>query len=127
MIKITCERCGGVIETYPSRIGRKKYCSKLCQNRSIARSGPDHHNWKGDEVGYQALHSWVRRKLGSASSCELCDNETGRFEWSNISGEYKRDTSDWRSLCAKCHRRVDDNAKKSWVTRRNNSDTWPDA
>jgi len=27
------------------------------------------------------------------------------IHWHNISGEYKRDVSDWIRLCAKCHKK----------------------
>lgn len=30
-----------------------------------------------------------------------------RYEWANISGEYKRDRSDWVMLCPSCHRKID--------------------
>ena len=31
MIILKCKKCGKIINSYPSRIGRKKYCSKKCQ------------------------------------------------------------------------------------------------
>jgi hypothetical protein len=36
MVKITCKQCGNDIFTFPSRIGRKKYCSKKCLWKNIA-------------------------------------------------------------------------------------------
>jgi hypothetical protein len=68
--------------------------------------GADHHAWAGDLVGYQALHSWVSRQREKPESCEECGS--GRFvDWSNISGDYRRDMSDWRALCRRCHFRYD--------------------
>lgn len=62
--------------------------------------------WKGDSVGYSALHAWVRRKLGTPNLCGRCNTTTAkRYEWANISGEYKRDLSDWIRLCTSCHRK----------------------
>lgn len=85
------------------------------------RSGINHHNWKGDKVGYTSLHSWVRRQLGSPNKCEMCGKtESKKFEWANISHEYKRDLLDWIRLCTKCHRHYDNSIYKSWVTRRQN-------
>lgn len=61
--------------------------------------------WKGDNVSYRALHSWVVRWLGRPNKCERC----GRvgyghwMHWANLSGNYLRDLSDWIRLCAKCH------------------------
>ncbi len=63
-------------------------------------------NWKGDLVRYNALHSWVYRKLGKAQTCTNC-NSKRNVQWANKSHEYKRDFGDWLQLCAKCHRRYD--------------------
>lgn len=65
--------------------------------------------WKGEKVGYHALHGWVERNLGKPSMCEHCKKEyTGKsIHWANKSGGYKRNTSDWLRLCAKCHREYD--------------------
>lgn len=68
--------------------------------------GESSSNWKGDKVGYHALHSWVQRQLGKPSVCENCgkDNLTGmKIHWANVSGEYKRELSDWKRLCVHCH------------------------
>lgn len=34
-VTIDCERCGDEFETYPSRLGRKKYCSKECLKNTV--------------------------------------------------------------------------------------------
>ena len=63
-------------------------------------------NWKGDNVGYGGLHAWVRRKLGTPQNCARCGTTTAkRYEWANISGEYRRDITDWIRLCTSCHRK----------------------
>jgi len=62
--------------------------------------------WKGDEVGYFALHNWVRRNYGIPTKCEECGKEieSGKgIQWANVSGEYKRDRDDWEALCVRCH------------------------
>lgn len=64
--------------------------------------------YPGTNGQYRALHNWVDRKLGKPRECDLCGTtEPVRYEWSNISGEYLKDTSDWRRLCVTCHRRAD--------------------
>lgn len=68
--------------------------------------GKDHVNWKGDEVGYYALHSWVVRNLGQPTMCEFCGKNKlkgNKIHWANKSHKYKRDMNDWIRLCAKCH------------------------
>jgi hypothetical protein len=70
--------------------------------------GEQHPSWVGDKVSYNALHVWVRRQLGTPEACSLCDTKTAkRYDWANISGEYKRDVSDWIRLCRGCHIRLD--------------------
>ena len=69
--------------------------------------------WKGNEVGYGALHSWIGRRLGKASSCILEDLTCkGVFDWANIDGEYKRDLNDFIPLCRSHHTRFDYNRRK---------------
>lgn len=72
--------------------------------------GKNHKLWKGDKVGYYALHSWIIRTMGRPSTCEQCGrkNLSGKFiQWANKSGEYKRIKNDWIRLCAKCHYHYD--------------------
>ena len=63
-------------------------------------------NWKGDKVGYHALHDWVYSRKGKPKSCAFC-NITINLQWANKSGEYQRETEDWISLCIKCHKAYD--------------------
>lgn len=66
-------------------------------------------NWKGDDVGYRALHYWVERNLGKDSRCDHCGTTDPniRYHWANKSHNYLRDKNDWLRLCLKCHRRYD--------------------
>jgi hypothetical protein len=65
-------------------------------------------NWKGDNVGYYALHDWVARYKGKANQCIHCKSTNStRYEWANVSGKYKRDLDDYISLCKKCHNNFD--------------------
>lgn len=64
-------------------------------------------NFKGENVGYDALHDWVNRHKGKASICKHCGKDYGRIEWANKSHEYKRDLNDWIPLCKSCHIKFD--------------------
>ncbi len=69
-------------------------------------SGENSCNWKGDDIGYTALHDWVRKTLGTPNTCEQCGKNglKGRqIHWANKSGKYLRDVNDWTRLCVKCH------------------------
>jgi len=64
------------------------------------------HMWKGDKVGYGALHSWVKRQKPKPKYCECC-KKNFVYDLANISGEYKRDINDYEWLCRKCHMKKD--------------------
>lgn len=75
-----------------------------------ATLGNNNVNWKGDDVGYFALHSWVKRHLGRPNKCQHCgleSNNPNMIQWANKSWEYKRTVNDWLRLCAKCHSSYD--------------------
>ncbi len=68
------------------------------------QTGESNGSWKGDNIGYSGLHGWIRKILGKANNCEEClTTKARRYEWANINGEYKREPSDWKQLCRKCH------------------------
>ena len=91
-------------------------CSKATREKmSISHRDERHWAWKGDSVGYHALHRWVQKHLGTGNKCEHCKEDfSGRFiQWANKSGKYKRRTDDWIRLCARCHYKYDEEVLKS--------------
>jgi hypothetical protein len=77
--------------------------------------------WRGEKVGYYALHSWIRRVKVRANHCEDCGRDTppigkgikrNYFQWANISGQYLRELTDWKPLCYKCHKQFDGARRK---------------
>lgn len=80
---------------------------KKCPQLTGRKNG----EWLGDDVGYRALHHWVRRQLGRPMKCVLCgqeQTESGKkVQWANKSGRYLRDKSDWICLCSRCHKWYD--------------------
>jgi len=61
---------------------------------------------------YRRIHQWVERKLGTPSICFNClKTDKKRYEWANISGEHKKELSDWIRYCVKCHREIDSKNK----------------
>jgi len=86
------------------------------ENRRRARklAGDEHPNWKGDAVGYFALHAWIERHGRKTGICSHCgaspDPPRGRTigtEWANLSGDYQRDRDDYAEVCIPCHRAMD--------------------
>ena len=74
-------------------------------NISRSKIGPKNPQWRGDDVGYEALHEWVKRRI-DFSQCEMCGDEE-HLDLANVSGMYKRDLSDWQVLCRRCHMQSD--------------------
>lgn len=71
--------------------------------------------WKGDNVGNGALHSWIKRHKPKPELCENC-KKVPPYDLANISGKYLRDTKDYKWMCRKCHMEEDgrlNNFKKS--------------
>jgi hypothetical protein len=62
--------------------------------------------WKGDNVGYSALHEWVRKYYVKPELCAVC-NIKPPFDLANKTGVYDRNFSNWQWLCRSCHMRLD--------------------
>lgn len=58
--------------------------------------------WKGDFVGYAALHDWIRARKNKPNECPICSLPK-KLELSNINHKYKRNLSGWIYLCHSCH------------------------
>lgn len=70
------------------------------------KKGSKPSNFKGDDVGYGALHQWVRYHKGKPDKCEQCGSLED-LNWANKSHEYNRDINDWMPLCQSCHMKYD--------------------
>lgn len=92
----------GLVKANSGSIKKGERRSVKTEFNKYNTKGNKNHNWKGDEVGYQALHAWVKRELGKAVVCNKCQSNV-KVEWANISFDYIRDKQDWVSLCHKCH------------------------
>ncbi len=93
-----CGQCGKPISVLDKQGTR--FCSRRCVSDSQRK--PD------DQLSYGLLHLRMRERYGTPSVCEHCGTtESKKFEWANISGEYRLDRDDWARLCCQCHRRYD--------------------
>jgi len=78
----------------------------------ISESRGGHNNFYGTKH-YRLVHNFVYKNMGKAYKCQKADETClGRFEWANLSQEYKFDLSDWAQLCTSHHVRYDNNFKK---------------
>jgi hypothetical protein len=94
-------RQAGMFESgSPEHRERMRQCRKA--------KGEEHGNWKGDDVGYDALHDWVKRNKPRTGICEACGKKPRTWtHLANVSGEYRRDVADFIELCASCHKKRD--------------------
>lgn len=69
--------------------------------------GKNNWNWKGENAGYNTIHTWVRRWKGKPDYCQLCGTIKKRYTWANIDHKYRRNLDDYISLCYSCHRYYD--------------------
>jgi hypothetical protein len=128
--KIFCShQCYGLYRLRQIRLckiencGRKHYGLGYCQkhydrarfNYSLdlklnlkrkSKIGKKNSMWKGNNVGYVALHDWVRRRFPKPNICKQC-NINKPYDLSNISNKYRRDLNDWEWLCRSCHMKGD--------------------
>jgi hypothetical protein len=93
------------------------------------RRGPDHVNWRGDQIGYSAAHRRVRSALGPAAAhpCVRCGTAPAA-QWALIHGSPRQLTDpdnglpfsprpeDYQPMCARCHKHYDLTAAAHRVT-----------
>ncbi len=121
-IKKLCLVCGKEFLIIPS--SSKKFCSVKCHNKfqtgkkrpsftkehrrrmGKSKMGEKNHQWKGDEVGVNGIHRWVRRHKGKPQICERCGTAE-HLDWANKDHSYKRNLDDYISLCRSCHMKYD--------------------
>jgi len=91
----------------------KKAAKKSGETRSKrgTHKGNKHPSWKGKDVKYKPLHKWISYWKGKATICIKCGSSK-HVEWANISGNYKRDLTDFFSLCKSCHTKFDNKRRR---------------
>lgn len=93
----------------------KKQSAEVVKKRMDKMRGILHTQWKGENVGYEAMHKWVKRNFGKANKCERCNIENyKKYHWHNKTQTSKRDINDWEQLCSKCHAHEHKNWEKRW-------------
>ena len=138
-LKLWCKPCpvckGFVKHKWKSGLAKSRTCSRSCHMKGNTfrkghtptnafkpgeTSGEKNVNWKGDEASYGSLHDWVSYHKGNEKKCSQCgeDEPSKRYEWANISGEYKREIDDYIRLCKKCHYHYDGNTLSQYQKRK---------
>ena len=81
-------------------------------HKNFGRKGAKNYNWKGDDVKYGSLHTWIKNNFLAFDMCDLCGTRLKTLEWSNKDHKYSRKREDWQFVCRSCHRRYDNDNKK---------------
>ena len=75
-----CVGCGKMF-TPKCHQHKTKFCSPQC-----AKTGVNNPMWKGNNVGYSALHAWGHRNIEKPTGCKHC-GAVKKLDLANISGE----------------------------------------
>jgi hypothetical protein len=125
-----CIDCGKVISKWGTRCnsctrrltkGKKHVLSPEWRAKLIeTMTGENNPLWKGDDVGYSALHDWVWRTKPKPLDglCQIC-HVAPLIEAANISREYHRDINDFLWVCKDCHEERDNEYLREigrWLT-----------
>lgn len=84
--------------------------------------GKKNNNWKGNNVGYFGLHTWINKTYGKAKECKnrkrnilkfKCSGKSKNYDWALLKGKkYERKIKNFIMLCHSCHLKYDyDKAK----------------
>lgn len=93
----------------------KKFTQEHKKNMGKARQGNKSSSWKGEMVGYAALHNWMRKNKPKLNSCEHCGSMDKKLELAyedhqagkQTPRKYKRDINLFHWLCHSCHTILD--------------------
>ena len=65
-------------------------------------------NYKGQNIGKQMVHVWIKQKYGKPKYCEICKIKSAKsYHWANKNHMYKRLKNNWFRLCHSCHFKYD--------------------
>jgi hypothetical protein len=98
-----CVECGADFRTTLSEVkrGGGLTCSRSCYYKRLPKLLEIKN--KDMVMTYGGVHHWIKRVAGQPQYCQSCTITTGTFDWSNKSGKYLRDITDWQRLCRSCH------------------------
>jgi hypothetical protein len=80
----------------------KEHNEKIRLSSIGKNSGRKNGMWKGDKVGYESLHQYLRIHLPKSELCQSC-KKIPPHDLANITGIYNRDPVNWKWLCRRCH------------------------
>jgi len=88
-------------------LGEKRRGWKLSEGTKrkmgLSKLNKKNPQWKGDSVGLNSLHLYLKSHHKKPERCVNCGKKTDKLDLANISGEYKRDINDFEWICRSCH------------------------
>ena len=113
-IKRKCLVCESYFFVPPSRLKHSpaKFCSRTCQGKMLSKRQVGNNNpmWRGDKVGIDGIHEWLKNNFGKADRCEnpKCEKKSHYYEWSKLENKsYARRRYNFWRLCLICHKKYD--------------------
>ncbi len=105
-MKTECKECGQVFNIHvPKFCGRDCFHKNYGKNHKAEKSP----HWKGENVGYDGIHTWLTREFGRGKNCESC-GKLAKLHWAKKQGKkYERKRENFIELCAVCHKNYDMN------------------
>ena len=81
-------------------------------------TGPVHHSWRGDDVGYRAVHARLAAQRGAATAyaCVDCGDDAEQWSYDNLDVDercddqrrvYSLDLDHYAPRCRRCHHAYD--------------------
>lgn len=70
--------------------------------------------WKGDNVGYAAVHDWVKNRKPKPKVCKTCQKHKP-LALHNKDKKYSRKLDKWEWLCFSCHHKKDEGYTKTYT------------
>jgi len=106
MQKVICSNCGKEFFKKRCQVYKRNFCCIDCRQKyrvgkHNANTGKRNGQWKGDLVGYTALHDYIKYHLPKPELCQCC----GKVEPRDLAnkGKYDRNLNNWEWLCRRCH------------------------
>jgi len=84
----------------------RKHSEETKKKMRLKALGENNVMWKGDKVGDNPLHIWIKQRLIKPELCQCCETRKP-YDLANYTGIYTRDLDNWIYLCRSCHMKLD--------------------
>jgi hypothetical protein len=94
----------------------RQFSEEHKQKMALSKHAEKNPMWKGDIVGIDGLHEWLKRRLSRPDVCNLC-SKPKKLELCNVSNKYDpktytREFKNWKWFCYSCHMKTDGRLEK---------------